>query len=561
MPHRVSERPRASRHASLVARARLLSLRRAIGVLAATLMVQACQTPDVTSAMPPATEPPAPETGSGGAAGDSLDASVMLDLTAAGPLANRRIIGSNVQWVDRGDGLLGVDGKTWDPSALAHATSLAPTVLRYPGGSHSDTYDWRAGMTTSGPRPESEVFFTGLRQSVQFGTPEFLELCRRVGAEAIITVNAITGTAADAAAWVRATNIDGVRSPTGERLPSVRYWEVGNEPYLRHDARPDLWISPQAFAARANDFLRAMRAADPSVQIGIPLMPDSYGSTTLPNQEPNYLDRMLSDVTEPYDFVSLHTAYFPFLWNPAEALPDTAVFRATMGASRVLERDFATIRTRLKQRWPARTIGIAMTEYNALFTLGGARDAYIGTVGGALYVADVLRVLAQTNDLLLANHWSLIGNWEFGALGSTGQPRPVTRVFEAYRDVLRGRLVTATVVAPTFDSPAAGLVPAASGVPSVTVLATTEGATLRLLVLNKDPARPARVRLGGSDSRVLTSAVREFGASSLYGLENGLGATTVNWVARSNGPTTLPATVSVGPHAMLWIELQLESTR
>jgi hypothetical protein len=202
-----------------------------------------------------------------------------------------------------------------------------------------------------------------------------------------------------------------------------------------------------------------------------------------------------------------------------------------------------------------------MTEYNALFTLGGARDAYIGTVGGALYVADVLRVLAQTNDLLLANHWSLIGNWEFGALGSTGQPRPVTRVFEAYRDVLRGRLVTATVVAPTFDSPAAGLVPAASGVPSVTVLATTEGATLRLLVLNKDPARPARVRLGGSDSRVLTSAVREFGASSLYGLENGLGATTVNWVARSNGPTTLPATVSVGPHAMLWIELQLESTR
>jgi hypothetical protein len=105
----------------------------------------------------------------------------------AGPV-NRRILGSNVQWVDRGDALLAEDGSQFDPEMLELVGRLGPTVLRYPGGALAVTFDWRAG---NGPihRGSSEHFHTRQRQRVLFGTAELLALCRRVGAEPLITVN------------------------------------------------------------------------------------------------------------------------------------------------------------------------------------------------------------------------------------------------------------------------------------------------------------------------------------------------------------------------------------
>ena len=46
---------------------------------------------------------------------------------------------------------------------------LGPTVLRYPGGSLSDTFDWRSGSGPLSARGTSEHFFTRQRQVVLFG--------------------------------------------------------------------------------------------------------------------------------------------------------------------------------------------------------------------------------------------------------------------------------------------------------------------------------------------------------------------------------------------------------
>src|SRR5262245_6354489 len=92
---------------------------------------------------------------------------------------NRLILGSNVQWVDRGDGLLTSDGTQFNPQALKMVEDLGPTVLRYPGGVLSDTFDWRAGNGPTRSRGTSENYFNRQRQPVLFGTGELLALCMR----------------------------------------------------------------------------------------------------------------------------------------------------------------------------------------------------------------------------------------------------------------------------------------------------------------------------------------------------------------------------------------------
>ena len=85
--------------------------------------------------------------------------------------------------VDWSYGLLSQDGSEFDRQMLDLVEEIEPTVLRYPGGSLTDTFDWRSGSGPIRARGTSEHYFTRQRQRVLFGTAEFLELCGRLGAE------------------------------------------------------------------------------------------------------------------------------------------------------------------------------------------------------------------------------------------------------------------------------------------------------------------------------------------------------------------------------------------
>src|SRR5262249_13820733 len=154
-------------------------------------------------------------------------------------------------------------GDALDSKMFNLVKTLAPTVLRYPGGANSDVFNWRAGEGPVNDRGSNEHFFSRKPQPVLFGTSEFLDLCKRLRAEPLITVNTASGTPEQAADWVRAVNLGvagAVRGP-------VRFWEVGNEPYLREPVRPELGVEPEVFAARANAFIRAMKTADPKISV------------------------------------------------------------------------------------------------------------------------------------------------------------------------------------------------------------------------------------------------------------------------------------------------------
>jgi alpha-N-arabinofuranosidase len=129
---------------------------------------------------------------------------------------------------------------------------INPPVLRWPGGCFADDYHWRDGIGPKGQRPKTvNIHWGGVVETNQFGTHEFIDFCRLIGAEPYICLNLGSGSPEEARNWAEYCNYNGTsslaeeRSRNGSRDPfNVKYWGVGNE----------LWgcggqLEPDAYAA------------------------------------------------------------------------------------------------------------------------------------------------------------------------------------------------------------------------------------------------------------------------------------------------------------------------
>jgi len=211
----------------------------------------------------------------------------------------------------------------------------------------------------------------------------------------------------------------------------------------------------------------------------------------------NFSRTVLATLTERIDFACLHNAYMPLVFGGAVDL--SRLYPGTMAAAEAVRDDLAAMRTLLAELRPGSELPLAVTEYAPLFSLGeGATDDWSTTPLAALYVADLIRVLAETPGLLLANHWSLSGNGRFGALGGQGAGgfrRATAEALALAGRALRGNRLTPTLRCDSVDTASVGLVAARTALPLFSALVTREGNTLRALLIHKDPQRGAQVTL------------------------------------------------------------------
>jgi alpha-N-arabinofuranosidase len=438
--------------------------------------------------------------------GPAFAASVRIDVLQPGRAAEPRLLGSNIQWVDHGDDLLQPGTNRMAPAMQDKVLALGPTSLRYPGGSQASVHRWRNGMGPLEKRGGNQHFFSTKEQPTRFGTVEFLDLCRLTKAEPFISVNVLTGTPEEAVDWLKTVNA-GLKGPDGSALPKVTWWEIDNEPYLREDMQKSIALEPAAFARKADLVIAAMRAADPTVKLGLPLRSDTVGGIPA-THFPGYADTVLAQVKQPVDFIALHNAYLPIVVG--QPAPDHELFRAAMAGYRAISADLDHTR-RLCEKHRGKRLPLAITEFNAMFSHGGGpTDGYTATHGGALIVADLLRLMSEQDDIVMAHFWSLSGNGVFGAISNRGRIRPSYRVLQGFRDLLQGNYVSAAVESPTFASIQVGIVPAQQDVPLIAVRATLTERTMRVMVLNKDWSRPAKLTLNAgrmvdaAQARVLT---------------------------------------------------------
>jgi alpha-N-arabinofuranosidase len=154
---------------------------------------------------------------------------------------------------------------------IAALKQLHSGVYRFPGGNFVSSYEWRNGVGEMDKRPPIYDPVWRAVQPNDVGTDEFLALCRLLGVDPYITVNAGFGDAWSAKELVEYTN-GAVTTPMGKwraanghpKPYGVKLWGVGNEPW--GDYQMGSMSLPQ-FELKHNLFAKAMKSVDPTIKL------------------------------------------------------------------------------------------------------------------------------------------------------------------------------------------------------------------------------------------------------------------------------------------------------
>ncbi|HEY3442737.1 MAG TPA: hypothetical protein VGK29_18400 [Paludibaculum sp.] len=419
--------------------------------------------------------------------GTALTGSIVVDASQRQRRIPSTLFGTNIEWVWDGNGIWDSGKDTFNSDILSLARDSAPTLLRYPGGTFSDYYDWTRGI---GPRSSRQAISSmpgGATSVPRFGTDEALDFARTAGGQMMITVNIVTGTPQMAADWVRYVNKTGL---------AVQYWEIGNESYVPGNASS---MSPEQYALTFINFARAMRLADPRIKLMA--IADENFPYSIPRQYPDWTERVLRIAGTEIDCLSIHAGYAPAIGADL-GWPARTVYASMLGAPSAVADNLRRLSAKLTTLVPGRDIRIAMTEWGPYFQtdLTGRFLDHPKTIGAALYTASMLKTMIESDRTDIGNFFKLVDPFSLGAIGqrdSLYRANASQMVFSLVRKYLGQNLVLSQSQSPTFDSPAVGWVDAAAAVPFLESIASVsdDGTRLSVLAINQHLDRSIKVQI------------------------------------------------------------------
>ena len=427
-----------------------------------------------------------------------LSASLQVDSSKVIRPIPATLFGSNVEWIWNENGLWNGTTNSVDSRYVPLVKSLAPPLLRFPGGLFADYYDWHNGVGPQASRPVKQSMPGGTLSTNTFGTDEAEALAKTAGGHLLITVNVGTGTAQMAADWVKYVN----KTSAG---PRADYWELGNELYMPASQVGSVGVATltaSQYAARFIEFATAMKAVDPSIKVGA-ILDESF--TRAPASP--WTVQVLSQAGSYVDFVTVHNAYAPVLWNGGTQDVRT-VYHAMLAVPSMLLSDLNQLAASIDALVPARKgqIPIAVTEWGPFYSsdLSSPYLDHVKTLGSSLYTASALMAFINSPRTTVANFFKLNDALYMGSIGnnSAGAPQ-VTASYYALQLLMRTQgtnLVRSTLSAPGYTSPASGIVPSTSGVSYLDAIATqsSDRKLMRIVAVNKnfDSAINLQVNLG-----------------------------------------------------------------
>jgi hypothetical protein len=368
---------------------------------------------------------------------------------------------------------LGVNDAIWDAqlgtNAVADLLGAAGVkMVRYPGGSYADIYHWETHTAPGGYVAPNTDFDT------------FMAAVKRTGAEPMIIANYGTGTADEAAGWVRYANVT--------KKYGAKYWAIGNENYgnghygASWEADDHADKSPTAYANEVVAYSTAMKAVDPTIKVGAVLtMPANWPDGITASGDSYDWNRTVLSIAGPsIDFVDVH--WYPGGSTAAESL----------GKTQYLEDSAYLLRKQINTYagTNAGRIGISLTETN----VGVGQN----TQPGALFLADAYSSLIA-NGVFTVQWWNVHNGMgtvstvagqtdynDFGMLSSgncnadnTVCEPPMNTPFAPYH---------ALTLMSSFVHPGDQMIRAGTDNPLVTAHAARRpNGDLSVLLLNKDP--------------------------------------------------------------------------
>lgn len=345
----------------------------------------------------------------------AVPAGITINLTDSFQSFDPRLLGTNLPaWLG--------SGRTGDAAFINRTVAAGVSLVRIPGGSWSNAYDWSAcEMDNICPWDWGVLTPT-----------DFLNFIKATGTEAIYIVNP-NGTAQEAAALVAFYNgaVDDetvigadlrgrdwgtvgqwaqLRADHGNPEPlGITYWEFGNEVYGGQAGTDcvswgweEVWTCDgreyvQGIGSGAErhegylEFREAMRAVDPTIKlgaVGVPVQSDWS----------NWGNEVIAEAGEALDFYVIHEyAFFepPDSFEAALAQPQ-ATWQLMM----------AEVQAGFDNYGNGRRPPIAVTEYNLFSVQDQDNGQWMTRAVNMLFMADTIGQMA-TYQFDLANQWDL----------------------------------------------------------------------------------------------------------------------------------------------------------
>jgi alpha-N-arabinofuranosidase len=384
----------------------------------------------------------------------------------APPLWESWVRGATLSITFRGPGTLWLDNASlmpertvggWRPDVVEAVRSLKPGVIRFGGSALDDpglgTFDWRD--TVGDPDRRKPFRAWGGLQPTGPGLEEIVQFCRHVGAEPLICVRVTGKTPQDAAEQVQYFNgapdtpQGKLRAKNGHQAPyGIKYWQVGNE------------RSGADYEARLPAFCRAMKAADPSIQLL-----SSYPTPGVLRGAGAWLDYVC-----------------PHHYGCADLAG--------------MENDLNAIRAMIRRETPGRPIKVAVTEWNTTAGDIGPRRAMLWSLDNALACARYHNLLHRHGDLVvIANRSNLTNSFCSGIIQTDNHRLFVTPTYHAQR--LYARLAGSRAL--KLESPLP-----VSVAPDLSATLSGDGTVLTLFAVNAtlhDVTRPLDLSAFGDGAR------------------------------------------------------------
>ncbi len=297
-----------------------------------------------------------------------MKARIKVDLDRRIGVINRNLYG---QFMCRRPGCS--EGGLYDPSATTadengirrdvaqFLEDLRPPLIRWPGGCTGTSYHWMDGVGPVEERPRKIDLHFGWPARYEFGTHEFIQFCRNIGAEPHLNFAMGTADLDEAASWVEYCNgvhdtyYANLRRRHGQEEPyNVRYWQMGNEMYGPWEIG---YSTARDYGVTAREWSKVLRRLDPEMELIA--VGGGVGYT------PEWAWDVMPEVCPYVDYLSLHD-----YWR---ATPDPDDWYSLMAGphrtGQVIEEMAAVIRHVRRRNPISRDVKIAVTEWNA--SIGG----------------------------------------------------------------------------------------------------------------------------------------------------------------------------------------------
>lgn len=313
--------------------------------------------------------------------------------------------------------------------AVKDLSALSPNIIRWPGGSMSNEYFWKATSKSTSPQdvPSNynyqDLLYGSNNTSWTMSVDNFYSLLTKTNSVGSICVNysyARVGTSSDPVLAAAKYAADWVRYDNGR----TKYWEIGNENFgnwevgytidqtLNKDGQPKT-ISGDLYGKHCKVFIEEMRKAAKEVgndiKIGVVAM-DSH--VTWDAVQMNWNSGMMKQVGNMADFMIVHSYHTPYNENSTV----TTILNSYSKSKDIRQYVNAGLKTSINHD----PIPISLTEWN-IFAVGSKQGvSYINGMHAALVLGELIK-----NQYGGGIRWDLVNGWSNGdnhAILADGEP-------------------------------------------------------------------------------------------------------------------------------------------